>query len=46
MERRTAKVESIVDGLFRRYLVVKVSLIVLVAVVLGFSISAVVSARM
>lgn len=43
---QTAKVIHIVVGLFRRYLVVKVSLIVLVAVVLGFSISAVVSARM
>ncbi len=32
--------------LFRRYLVVKVALIVLVAVVLGFSVSAAVSARM
>jgi class 3 adenylate cyclase len=43
---RTAKVLPIVVALFRRYLVLKVSLIVLVAVVLGFSISAVVSARM
>ena len=35
-----------VFGLFRRYLVVKVSFIVLAAVVLGFSVSAVMSARM